>query len=91
MELTYDNTSRMVRTPSATLHINEAGAPDAPALILLHGWTLDRRMWAAQHGALSSRFQMVTLDRRGFEVVAVALDEIEKAGGSLRCCVGEIY
>lgn len=37
-----------------------------PALILLHGWTLDRRMWAAQHGALSSRFQMVTLDRRGF-------------------------
>lgn len=37
MELTYDNTSRMVRTPSATLHINEAGAPDAPALILLHG------------------------------------------------------
>lgn len=31
------------------------------------------------------------LDRCGFEVVAVALDEIEKAGGSLRCCVGEIY
>ncbi len=31
------------------------------------------------------------LDRCGFEVVAVALDEIEKAGGSLRCCVGEIF
>jgi N-dimethylarginine dimethylaminohydrolase len=29
--------------------------------------------------------------RCGFEVVAVVLDEIEKAGGSLRCCVGEIY
>lgn len=27
----------------------------------------------------------------GFAVCAVALDEIEKAGGSLRCCVGEIY
>jgi len=31
------------------------------------------------------------LARCGFEVVAVALDEIEKAGGSLRCCVGEIF
>ena len=27
----------------------------------------------------------------GFALCAVALDEIEKAGGSLRCCVGEIY
>jgi len=29
--------------------------------------------------------------RFGFDVVPVELDEIEKAGGSLRCCVGEIY
>ena len=27
----------------------------------------------------------------GFALGTVALDEIEKAGGSLRCCVGEIY
>ena len=27
----------------------------------------------------------------GFRLEAVALPEIEKAGGSLRCCVGEIY
>ncbi|MBL8299939.1 MAG: amidinotransferase [Rhodanobacteraceae bacterium] len=27
----------------------------------------------------------------GFRIEAVALAEIEKAGGSLRCCVGEIY
>src|SRR5690625_2754765 len=26
-----------------------------------------------------------------FEIHAVELDEIEKAGGSLRCCVAEIY
>jgi hypothetical protein len=31
------------------------------------------------------------LARAGFITVAVALDEIEKAGGSLRCCVAEIY
>ncbi|MBB5209691.1 hypothetical protein HNQ52_003263 [Chiayiivirga flava] len=27
----------------------------------------------------------------GFRIRSVALDEIEKAGGSLRCCVGEIF
>jgi hypothetical protein len=31
------------------------------------------------------------LERLGFRLVAVPLDEIEKAGGSLRCCVGEIF
>ncbi len=31
------------------------------------------------------------LERNGFALEAVALDEIEKAGGSLRCCVAEIY
>lgn len=31
------------------------------------------------------------LDRAGFTLHAVALDEIEKAGGSLRCCVAEIF
>lgn len=31
------------------------------------------------------------LGRNGFAIDAVALDEIEKAGGSLRCCVAEIY
>lgn len=35
--------------------------------------------------------QRTTLAQAGFAVVPVALDEIEKAGGSLRCCVAEIY
>ncbi|HEY2345402.1 MAG TPA: arginine deiminase-related protein [Xanthomonadaceae bacterium] len=30
-------------------------------------------------------------ERAGFALRSVALDELEKAGGSLRCCVGEIY
>jgi hypothetical protein len=37
---------------------------------------------AAQRGALADW---------GFTLRSVALDEIEKAGGSLRCCVGEIF
>lgn len=30
-------------------------------------------------------------ERAGFQIRAVKLDEIERAGGSLRCCVAEIY
>ena len=33
----------------------------------------------------------VALERNGFAIEALALDEIEKAGGSLRCCVAEIF
>lgn len=35
--------------------------------------------------------QRAILGQAGFTVVGVPLDEIEKAGGSLRCCVAEIY
>jgi hypothetical protein len=35
--------------------------------------------------------QRLALERAGFRIRSVALDEIEKAGGSLRCCVGEIF
>ena len=31
------------------------------------------------------------LKRWGFEVHAIELDEVEKAGGSLRCCIAEIF
>ncbi|WP_426701922.1 arginine deiminase-related protein [Rhodanobacter sp. Col0626] len=41
---------------------------------------------AALHGE-----QVEALTGYGFAVGAVDLSEIEKAGGSLRCCVGEIY
>ena len=35
--------------------------------------------------------QRAALAEHGFAIGAVELGEIEKAGGSLRCCVGEIY
>lgn len=34
-------------------------------LVFLHAFPLDRRMWAAQSEALSSRFRVVTIDLRG--------------------------
>jgi hypothetical protein len=50
------------------------------------------RAWFSQSGADSlTDGQREVLAEAGFRVEAVALDEIEKAGGSLRCCVAEIY
>jgi pimeloyl-ACP methyl ester carboxylesterase len=37
-----------------------------PALILLHGWTLDHRMWRHQVGPLSGQYQVIAPDRRGW-------------------------
>jgi hypothetical protein len=47
-------------------------------------------MSAAADAALSP-VQRALLAAAGFGIHAVALDELEKAGGSLRCCVAEIF
>ena len=46
------------------LHYEARGA--GPAVLLLHGFTLDRRMWRRQVDALAGRFRVVTVDARGF-------------------------
>jgi len=52
----------------------------------------DERVWMSTCAAASlTDEQTKTLSDYGFTVGAVDLSEIEKAGGSLRCCVGEIF
>ena len=52
----------------------------------------DDRVWMSACAAASlTDEQYETLAGYGFAVGTVELSEIEKAGGSLRCCVGEIY
>jgi hypothetical protein len=52
----------------------------------------DDRAWFSQAGALAlTGAQRATLAQAGLQVMPVDLDEIEKAGGSLRCCVAEIF
>jgi pimeloyl-ACP methyl ester carboxylesterase len=46
------------------LHYDARGT--GPALLFLHGFTLDRRMWRRQVEALSARFRVVSYDARGF-------------------------
>lgn len=43
-----------------------ASAGDGPPLIMLHGWTLDHRMWRPQLDALGAHFRLIMPDRRGF-------------------------
>jgi len=55
----------------------------------------DAQRALAQHAALAcaalADAQRAQLSSWGFRIGAVPLDEIEKAGGSLRCCVAEIF
>lgn len=50
------------------------------------------RAWMSQAAVDGLReASRAAFERAGFAIGAVPLDEIEKAGGSLRCCVGEIF
>lgn len=50
------------------------------------------RVWMSQRAADAlDDAQRQTLAAAGFALGTPALDELEKAGGSLRCCVAEIY
>lgn len=50
------------------------------------------KVWMSQTAAAALHpHSRAGFESAGFTVCDVALDEIEKAGGSLRCCVGEIY
>lgn len=52
----------------------------------------ERRVWMSASGVASlTDAQRRQLAERGFAIGSVALPEIEKAGGSLRCCVSEIF
>ena len=49
-------------------------------------------VWMSSAGAAALRpCSRAGFETAGFTVRSVPLDELEKAGGSLRCCVGEIY
>jgi 3-oxoadipate enol-lactonase len=46
------------------LHFRDEGS--GPAVVLLHGWTLDLQMWELQAQTLRNQFRVIRLDRRGF-------------------------
>jgi 3-oxoadipate enol-lactonase len=48
------------------LHYLDRGPRDAPAVLLVHGFPLDSRMWRSQTEELSRSHRVVTPDLRGF-------------------------
>jgi pimeloyl-ACP methyl ester carboxylesterase len=48
----------------ASLYYEIAG--EGAPLVLIHGWSLNLRMWDPQVSALSRRFRVIRYDRRGF-------------------------
>ncbi len=64
---TKPSASRAGRAPApggGELYFEVAGT--GPALVLLHGFTLDTRMWDDQFAPLSQHFRVVRYDLRGF-------------------------
>jgi pimeloyl-[acyl-carrier protein] methyl ester esterase len=55
---------RYVTVGGARLRYRDQGR--GPAVLLVHGWTLDLEVWEPQMAALSRSFRIVRLDRRGF-------------------------
>lgn len=54
----------VVEIGDGSLAVYEVGA--GFPVIMLHGWTLDHRMWEPQHHALGQSFRLIMPDRRGF-------------------------
>lgn len=52
---------------------------DGPPVILLHGWTLDHRMWAPQVDGLAGEFFLVAPDRRGCGLATAPADLAREA------------
>lgn len=64
-----------VAVPGGELVVEVAG--QGPAVILWHGWTLDRRQWRGQ-APLTERFTLVAVDRRGFGESSAPADLAEE-------------
>ena len=58
-----DSADRFFIADGTQLRYRDEGS--GPAVVLLHGWTLDLEMWEPQVAALRGAFRLVRLDRRG--------------------------
>ena len=57
---------RYVEANGIRVHVAEAGSPDAPAVLLLHGWPQHWYMWRRVIAALSGEYRLLAPDLRGF-------------------------
>ena len=53
------------RDDGFTMYYEEAGDTESPAVVLLHGFTADNRMWLPVAGPLSEDYRVIAPDMRG--------------------------
>jgi pimeloyl-ACP methyl ester carboxylesterase len=70
--------SRTLDVDSARINYTLTGS--GPAVVLIHGWALNLREWTDQIPALSSRYTVIALDRRGFGKSTGIADETADPG-----------
>ncbi|WP_299569950.1 alpha/beta fold hydrolase [uncultured Williamsia sp.] len=71
MDVTYEDTRRELTTDQGTLRYHEAGSPDAPSLILLHGsgpGVTGWRNYRGNLGVFAEHFHTFVLEFPGFGV-----------------------
>ncbi|CAL9458007.1 Putative aminoacrylate hydrolase RutD [Streptomyces sp. enrichment culture] len=54
-----------VSADGARLHVEEHGDPDAPPVVLAHGWTCSTAFWAAPIRDLAADHRVIAYDQRG--------------------------
>jgi 3-oxoadipate enol-lactonase len=52
------------RSGEARLRLRDEGS--GPAVVFIHGWTLDLEIWEPQAAALAGAYRMIRYDRRGY-------------------------
>jgi pimeloyl-ACP methyl ester carboxylesterase len=64
----------------ARLHVETYGSPDAPPLVLTHGWSLDSRIWFYAKRDLAKRFRVIVWDLPGLGRSKRAAAKIDMSG-----------
>ena len=70
--------------PGALLRYRDEGR--GPAVLLIHGWTLDLDMWEPQVAQLAGAWRLIRLDRRGFGLSSGSASLAADAEDVLRLC-----
>jgi 3-oxoadipate enol-lactonase len=78
------SSDRYFLTAGARLCYRDEGT--GPALVLVHGWTLDLEMWNPQADSLRSRFRIIRFDRRGFGLSSGLPDLHQDAADIIALC-----
>ncbi|MBS0579433.1 MAG: alpha/beta fold hydrolase [Proteobacteria bacterium] len=76
---------RYAQLGGVRLRYRDEGA--GPALLLVHGWTLDLQMWEPQVAAWRAEFRVVRLDRRGHGLSGGTPDTARDAADLAGLCV----